>query len=72
MSLQDLREASCLAITYGFLPTMKCRPTGRYQVPAGKFEADKTPAAATRTMVLAHWWTHSNLLIKYRPAELQI
>lgn len=59
MSYQNDKEAYDLAVTYGLMP-----------IPAGKYEPDATPEAATRCIVLAHYNSACNLLILYHPADL--
>lgn len=79
--LKNMQEAFILARAYNILPPHRVsgsipaevryredlhpRTTNR-----GKFEPDKTPDAEIRCMVLAHFSDRSNLLIKYRPADL--
>ena len=55
----DDRQAYILARQMSFLPS-----------DSGKYEPDNTPADPTRTMILADWKDHTNILIKYTPAEL--
>lgn len=52
--------AYTLAIEYGFSP-----------LPDGKFEPDRLFGADERTFLFANWRDHTNVLIKFRPDELE-
>jgi hypothetical protein len=65
-------QAFCLANTYGFNPPLKVNPARNRTTDAGKYEPDHTPVAASRCMLLAHWFDKTNVLIKYTPADLEI
>jgi len=64
-------QAYILARLYNFLPAQKRDGKASITVDQGKYEPDGQPAAETRTMVLASYIGRSNLLIKYRPADLE-
>jgi hypothetical protein len=55
----DVREAGILSNQQAWLPSDTML-----------WEPDRHPTAETRTMVLADWKDASNILIKYKPAEL--
>ena len=67
----DKNEAYILARLYNFLPAQRTDGKSTITVDTGKFEPDGQPAAETRTMVLASYIGRCNLLIKYRPADLE-
>jgi hypothetical protein len=71
MAYENDYEAHCLARTYNLLPVVKCHATGGHQVVFGMCEPDHNVGAETRCMVLAHWFDHTNILVKYKPAELE-
>ena len=72
MGYTNDKEAFCLANTYGFNPPRKVNPANKRKVDTGKYEPDHFPTAASRCMVLAHWFDKTNILIKYTPADLEI
>lgn len=63
-------EAYILANVYGFNPPRRVNPGRTRTVNTGKFEPDHNEMAASRTMVLAHFFDKTNILIKYTPADL--
>lgn len=71
MSYKNDKEAFCLANTYGLHPPVRISPSRIKRTDTGKFEPDHNVGAETRTMVLAHWLDKTNLLIQYKPAELE-
>jgi len=71
MSFQNDREAFCLANTYGFCPPQAVYPARTRRTDPGKYEPDHFPEAETRCMVLAHYAGKTNVLIQYKPAELE-
>lgn len=71
MSYQNDKEAYCLANTYNLNPPRIISPVRKRQLDAGKYEPDHFEAAETRCMVLAHWKDHTNVIVQYRPAELE-
>jgi hypothetical protein len=70
MSFMTDQQAYVLGISYGLLPPVKCHATGGSQVVPGKYEPDHFAGGLVRCMTLAHWYDHTNILIKYTPAEL--
>ena len=70
MSYANDREAFILANTYGLLPPAARSPSRARIADSGKYEPDRNEGATSRTIVIAHWFGKSNLLIKYNPAEL--
>jgi hypothetical protein len=67
---QNNKEAYCLANTYGFMPPMPVYPARIRNTNSGKFEPDHNIGAESRCMLLAHYAGASNVMIKYKPAEL--
>ncbi len=65
------QQAYILARVYNFLPVQRTDGKATITVDAGKYEPDNNPSAETRTMVLASYIGRCNLLIKYRPADLE-
>jgi hypothetical protein len=65
MNYQNDKQAFCLGIQYNFMPAAKCHATGGSQVVDGKYEPDCRGSEPTRTMILAHWYDHTNILIQY-------
>lgn len=63
-------ESSKLAIDYNLLPAVKCHATGGSQIVEGKYHPGCFPCAEGRYMILAHWFDHSNVTVKYNPSEL--
>jgi hypothetical protein len=70
MTFQNDKEAYCLASTYNFVPRRYLPYVGTHNYDTGMYEPDHFPAAASRCMILAHIVDHTNILIKYKPAEL--
>ena len=68
---QNDKEAYCLANTYNLAPPMPVYPARTRRTFAGKYEPDGNVTAASRCMILAHYFGKTNILIKYNPAELQ-
>jgi len=54
-------QAHILAIDYNLMP-----------MAAGKCEPDRHQRAASRFMILAHWFDATNILVKYKQSELVI
>jgi len=64
-------EAHTLANVYGFNPPRKERGGRlRYQN-TGKFEPDRRLGEETRSMILASYLDKTNILVQYRPADLE-
>jgi hypothetical protein len=70
MGFKNDTEAFILANTYGFNPPRKTNPARLRIQNTGKYEPDKNEFAETRTITLASFIDKTNILIKYRPAEL--
>jgi len=71
MSFVNDNEAFCLANTYNLTPPRAINPCRNRRTSAGKYEPDRKEFEETRTMVLAHWFDKTNILVKYTPAELE-
>lgn len=56
--------ANLLAIDYNFLPPAKCHATGGSQIVKGKYET-VGDIHGRRTMLLAHWYDHTNILCQF-------
>lgn len=65
MSYKNDKEAYCLGIQYALLPAAKCHATGGSQVVEGKYEPDHDQTSNPRCVVLAHWYDHTNVLVRY-------
>jgi hypothetical protein len=70
MTIQNDNEAYILAKQYNLSPPRKVYPERTRRLDHGKYEADGTPLAETRSMVLANWFDKTNIIIQYKPAEL--
>ena len=64
------KDAYILANTYGFNPPKKIGPARLRIQNTGKYEPDATALAETRTILLASFVDATNILIRYKPAEL--
>ena len=72
MSFINDREVFCLANTYGLCPPLKIGPASQRIQEAGKYEPDHNQTALSRTVVLASWVDHTNVLVRYTPADLEL
>lgn len=71
MSYTNDREAYCLANTYNLSPPRAVWPARARATNSGKYEPDLNESAETRCMVLAHFADATNIIIQYKPAELE-
>lgn len=70
MSFIEDTHAYILAVRYGLTPPRKIGPAQQRIIDEGKFEPDDRAGDPERTIVLAHWLDKTNMLIKYKPADL--
>ena len=66
----NMTEAFALTQTLNISPPRATYKASNRITNSGKFEPDHNIGAASRTMVLAHWFDKTNILIKYTPADL--
>lgn len=69
--VETAQEAFTLAMTYGLNPTRLARGGRMRTQDSGKFEPDRKFGEETRTITLASYIDKTNVLIKYRPADLE-
>jgi hypothetical protein len=68
---QNDYENWILQFVYNFSPKRFAHAINKPNFELGKYESDHTPEAEIRWMILAHWFDKTNVLIQYKPSELQ-
>lgn len=71
MEYQNNSQAFVLAETYNLVPPRQIAPARKHILDPGKYEPDNKEGETTRCMTLAHWIDSTNILIQYRPADLE-
>lgn len=70
-SYVDHVEAFILANLYGLSPPRAVGPAKSRPQASGKFEPDRREGESVRSMKVAHWFDSTNVIVQYRPAELE-